>query len=138
MTQRELVRERRAPGRPPQQERGQRRVEAILDAAAEAVAEVGVAGLTMQEVVRRSGATSGSLYHFFPDRDALLRALAARHVERLREVVEPAATLAPEGWERLGVEQRVERFVGPMLDYVEQNADVLAVMDATAPAAGQK
>ena len=126
-----------AVGRRPRQERGQRRVDSILDAAAEVVAEAGVGGTTMQAVGRRARATVGSLYHFFPDRDALVRALAARHVERLRVVMRPAADLAPEEWARLTVEERVERFVGPLLDYVGANADLLAVMAATAPGGPQ-
>jgi AcrR family transcriptional regulator len=121
-------------GRRPRQERGQRRVEAVLDAAAEAVAESGVAGLTMQDVGRRSGTTAGSLYHFFPDREALLRALGARHVERLRAAMAPAAELAPEDWARLSIDERVDRFVGPVLDYVDANADLLPIMGAAAPA----
>jgi AcrR family transcriptional regulator len=46
----------------------------------------------MQAVAQRSGTASGSLYHFFPDRDAVLRGLAERHVRGLRGVL--AATQA--------------------------------------------
>lgn len=84
-----------AAGRQPCQARGQRRVDSILDAAADLIAEVGVAGATMQAVGRRAGATAGSLYHFFPDHDALVAALAARHVERLCEAWLPAADSRP-------------------------------------------
>lgn len=37
-------------------------------------------------------------------------------------------------WARLTVEERVEWFVGPLLEYVGVNTDVLAVLAATAPA----
>ena len=70
--------------RRPQQERGQRRVDAILDAAAELVAAGGIAAATMHRVAQRSRTAIGSMCHFFPDREAVLRALALRHTQALR------------------------------------------------------
>lgn len=67
------------PRRQPQQERGERRVEEILDAAEAVIAEVGVETATTNAIAERAGASVGSLYHFFPNKDAIIRALSARY-----------------------------------------------------------
>src|SRR5688500_16639151 len=73
-----------AGGRAPRQARGQRRVDEILDAAESLVGEVGLADASVQEIARRAGASVGSMYHFFPTKDAILAALVERHAGRLR------------------------------------------------------
>ena len=37
-------------------------------------------GLTVQALAERAGTSKGSLYHFFPDVAAVLRALGERHL----------------------------------------------------------
>lgn len=64
----------------PQQERSRRRVAALLDAAAHEFAEHGFAGSTTTAVAARAGVPIGSLYQWFPDKDALLYGLAERHL----------------------------------------------------------
>lgn len=110
--------------RRPQQERGQRRVDAILDAAAAIVAEEGVPAATMHTIARRSGTTIGSMYHFFPDRDAILVALAERHGHAIREM---ALGLATVDWSQLSLEAAVDRYVETCIDYVRQHPDLLRV-----------
>ena len=121
-------------GRRPRQERGQRRVEAILDAAAEAVAESGVARLTMQDVGRRSGTTAGSLYHFFPDREAVLHALGERHARRLEALAATLRATPQAEWARLATPLAVDRFLDPFLGYLADHPDLLQMMRADAPA----
>jgi AcrR family transcriptional regulator len=58
--------------------------EALLDAAAAIVAADGPAAVTMVAVVRRAAVPSGSLYHRFPNRAALLGALWLRTVGRFQ------------------------------------------------------
>jgi len=58
--------------------------EKLLDAAAAIVAEEGPAAVTMVAVARRAGVPSGSLYHRFPSRAALMGALWLRTVERFQ------------------------------------------------------
>lgn len=96
----------RAP-RAPQQERGQRRVEQILDAAEAVFVEHGVGGATMQLIADRAAASVGSLYHFFPNKEAIVEALGARYAEAVRETNEQAMPLdlvhlpAPELFDRI-------------------------------------
>ncbi len=69
--------------RRPRQARGQERVEALLDAAAALLAEGGVEAVTTNAVAARADAHIGSLYHFFPNKQAILDALAERYVAEI-------------------------------------------------------
>ena len=65
--------------RAPVQERGRRRVQQLLDAAAEIVAESGVDNATTNAVAARAGTSVGVLYKFFPNKQAMVEALAERY-----------------------------------------------------------
>jgi len=67
----------------PQQSRGQQRLDLILDTAAELFAEIGYEAATTNAIADRAGISIGSLYRYFPDKDAILRALANRYYEQL-------------------------------------------------------
>ncbi|MCL2395683.1 MAG: TetR/AcrR family transcriptional regulator [Acidimicrobiaceae bacterium] len=60
----------------------------MLDATGELIDEVGYEHLTTQQVARRSGVSIGLVYHYFPDRLALVEALIARNSERFMAGVE--------------------------------------------------
>lgn len=62
----------------PQQERSIQRLEAILEAAIELFLEKGVAETTMSEIAVRAGISIGSLYQFFPQKAAVIKALHER------------------------------------------------------------
>ncbi|HVX07841.1 TetR/AcrR family transcriptional regulator [Humibacter sp.] len=68
----------------PAQERSLARIDALLDAAAAVVDEVGFDRLTTAQVAELSGASIGTVYRYFPDRIALLSALHDRAVLRYR------------------------------------------------------
>ncbi|HOW01015.1 MAG TPA: TetR/AcrR family transcriptional regulator, partial [Rhodoglobus sp.] len=67
----------------PVQARSTARLTALLDAAAAVVDEIGFERLTTAMVAERAGASIGTVYRYFPDRIALLQALAARNLERV-------------------------------------------------------
>ena len=69
--------------RMPRQRRSQERLARIVHAAGELCAERGVDAVTMDAIAERAGTSIGSLYQFFPNRDALLHALAERNVADL-------------------------------------------------------
>ena len=76
--------------RVPQQDRGQRRIERILDAAAEVIGEVGVEAASTNAIAARAATSVGSLYQFFPNKDAIVQALALRYTAmfgRLKETI---------------------------------------------------
>lgn len=68
--------------RRPVQARSQRTVEKILDAAAHIFGQRGYAGTT-NHVAERAGISIGSLYQYFPNKDALLVALHDRHLNQV-------------------------------------------------------
>lgn len=65
--------------RMPTQRRSRERVERMLAAATELIAEKGSDALRMGEVAERAGVSIGSLYQFFPDKAAVIRTLAERY-----------------------------------------------------------
>lgn len=67
--------------RTPRQERSRHTVECLLAAAAQVFAAEGYANTTTNHIAARAGVSIGSLYQYFPSKDALLLALAERHVE---------------------------------------------------------
>ena len=59
----------------PATEKGRATRERILQAAAELVAEKGAAAMSLDDVRARTGASRSQLYHYFDDRDDLVRAV---------------------------------------------------------------
>jgi AcrR family transcriptional regulator len=74
-------------------------VDAILAAADALFAEVGFEAATTNAIAARGGMAIGSLYQFFPDKAAILHALAERYLADLRAVADamlgPDAALLP-------------------------------------------
>ncbi|MBC7592212.1 MAG: TetR/AcrR family transcriptional regulator [Salinibacterium sp.] len=67
----------------PVQARSTARLTALLDAAAAVVHDIGYERLTTAMVAERAGASIGTVYRYFPDRIAVLQALAARNLSRV-------------------------------------------------------
>ena len=64
----------------PRQSRSEETVAAILEGAAQVLEAGGLAGFTTNAVAERAGVSIGTLYQYFADKQALLRALAEREV----------------------------------------------------------
>ena len=69
--------------RKPRQARSQERVNRILDVAEELFASQGYAATTTNAIAAHAQVPIGSLYQFFPDKTAILQALALRYAEML-------------------------------------------------------
>ncbi len=97
--------------REPKRERGKQRVAALLDAGAELFAEKGYEATTMTEIAQRAGAAIGSLYQFFPSKEALAEALFDRYAERSKasfaDVEARAQGLRPAGLADLLVDHKL-------------------------------
>lgn len=83
----------------PIQQRGADRLNALLDAAATIVDEIGFDRLTTAMIAERSGASIGTVYRYFPDRIAVLQALRERAIARFRgRIVTLIETETPSSW----------------------------------------
>jgi AcrR family transcriptional regulator len=78
--------------RVPQQARGERRLAKILDAGEKVFAQVGYDAATTNAIARQAKTSIGSLYQFFPNKEAILQAVAARYLDQLREVLDAVLT----------------------------------------------
>jgi AcrR family transcriptional regulator len=69
------------PRKRPRQARSRLTVEAILDAAAHVFERHGYAAGTTNRIAQRAGISIGSLYQYYPNKDAVLVALVDRHLD---------------------------------------------------------
>ncbi|XAP79738.1 TetR/AcrR family transcriptional regulator [Citromicrobium bathyomarinum] len=83
--------QRARPRKQPSQARARHTVDAIVEAAARILEEHGHGGFNTNAVAERAGVSIGTLYQYFPDKDALLGALIGRETARLLAEVESAA-----------------------------------------------
>jgi AcrR family transcriptional regulator len=117
-----------SPRRIPRQPRGRRRVSQLLDAAAAVISSVGYDAATMTAIAAKAGAPIGSLYQFFPNKEAITHALRTeygKHYEAELTSLEAEAR-------QLRLEQVVGRLIQLTADFVESHPAFLALMDAPA------
>ncbi|MFO7974232.1 MAG: TetR/AcrR family transcriptional regulator [Candidatus Hydrogenedentota bacterium] len=76
------------PRRSPLQYRSKRTVAKILDATAELLDDEGPENLTTERVAERSGVNIATFYHYFPNKLALLHALAQQFADQQQERVD--------------------------------------------------
>jgi AcrR family transcriptional regulator len=107
------------------QERGRRRIAHILDVAAEVFAELGYEAATTNAIAARAGMSPGSLYQYFPNKEAIAEALAERYVDEMRATHEVA--LDP-GNASLPLEDMVDRIVDPLVAFNVANPAAKALL----------
>jgi len=112
----------------PRQKRGRRRVDTLLCAAAEEIGALGYDASTMSSIAARAGAAIGSLYQFFPHKDAIAHALRQGYCNQFELMWEPLAVEA----NRLTLKELVERLVDTTVAFVESHPAFLALLDAPA------
>jgi len=74
---------RMTPRKRPRQERSKATVDSILAATARVLVREGFDGLTTNAVAEKAGVSIGSLYQYFPNKEALVSALIERHLEEM-------------------------------------------------------
>ena len=74
--------------RTPVQERSSVTVHQILKAASELLATESLEQITTSRVAQAANVSVGGLYRFFPDKQSIIDAIAVKHVEDLRSVLE--------------------------------------------------
>ena len=103
-------------GRAPSRRRGHERVAALLSAASDCFVEKGFDATTMTEIAARAGASIGSLYQFFPTKEALAEALITSHANGLNEHMEQLVVQTG-GWT---TEELAARLLRTFADYRKQ------------------
>lgn len=73
--------------RKPRQARSQERVNRILDVSEELFASQGYAATTTNAIATHAQVPIGSLYQFFPDKTAIVQALALRYADKLHQAL---------------------------------------------------
>jgi AcrR family transcriptional regulator len=76
-----------SPRKHPTQQRAQATVDAIIDAASQILIAFGYDKTTTARVARRAGVSVGSLYQYFPNKEALVAALIDKHAGELVDTV---------------------------------------------------
>ena len=74
--------------RQPKQERSRQTVDVVLDGVQRVLRREGARAITTNRIAEAAGVSVGSLYQYFPDKQAIFAALHDRHVEQVREVME--------------------------------------------------
>lgn len=110
----------------PRQERGERRVAELLEAAEAVIAETGYEAATMSAIAGRAGAAIGSLYQFFPNKACLTQALRAEYAKQFDGLYAPlakhAGTLSPE--------MLAGRLIDLTVHFVDTHPALPALLDA--------
>lgn len=73
--------------REPKQRRSRQTVEAVLDAVRRVLRRHGAEGITTNRVAEAAGISIGSLYQYFPEKQAIFMALHDRHVDEVRHMI---------------------------------------------------
>ena len=104
------------PRKRPIQARARHTVEALLEGAAQVFEKLGYAQTTTDRIAQRAGVSVGSLYQYFPGKDAILVALAERHAdESLAMVRRKLGAEAPEPLEDLPLETILYDFLQALI-----------------------
>jgi AcrR family transcriptional regulator len=99
---------------PRRQARGQKRIAQLLRAAGEVFAELGYEQATTNAIAARAGVSPGTLYQFFPNKQAMAEALANEYARKDEEIHVTALDFDPRD---LTVREIVSRTVGPFLAF---------------------
>lgn len=96
----------------PRQSRSQQTVDLILDTAAELFVNIGYENATTNAIAEKAKISIGALYRYFPDKDAVLKALAERYQSQVRLLF---ATLFVADAKYLPPEILLDRLIDPFL-----------------------
>ena len=110
---------------PRRQERGRRRIEHVLDVASAVFADVGYETATTNSIAAAADMSPGSLYQFFPNKEAIAEALAARYVDGLQATHDVAlsADIAT-----LTLDEVIDRIVDPLITFHLANPGAHALL----------
>jgi AcrR family transcriptional regulator len=114
--------------RAPQRKRGHERVASLLSAAADTFVEKGYDAATMTEIAARAGASIGSLYQFFPTKEAVAQALMGGHAEALYTKIGQLSARAAQ-W---GNEELAGQLIRLFMDFRRQQPSFVVLTEVPA------
>jgi AcrR family transcriptional regulator len=97
------------------QARGRQRMTDILDAALALFAENGYERTSTNAIAARAGMSPGSLYQFFPNKEAIAEALSGHLVERMRAA--HGSAFDPSRVTDLALDELIDRIVDPLIAF---------------------
>jgi AcrR family transcriptional regulator len=100
--------------RVPQQARSRALIQRVLDSAEELLAGEGVEALTTTRIAAEANVAVGSLYQYFPDKRAIVDALAARYLDEFEGLMDEMAERA--AGERWQADDLVDRLIDAYAD----------------------
>ena len=98
----------------PRQARGEQRIAAILQAAAQVFYEVGFDAATTDMIARRAQTAIGSLYDFFPNKEAIAQRLSEQFCEDMRVLFEGILT---DELVQVPLSQLIDDILDPLVQY---------------------
>src|SRR5277367_20978 len=100
----------------PQQKRGEDKVNRLLEAAASVIAEFGYDATTMTIIAERAHTSIGSLYQFFPNKEAVTQALRLKYVQVFEQALKVGLVNNISQAEEL-----TDLIMSAMLNFIEQH-----------------
>ncbi|MBL8932926.1 MAG: TetR family transcriptional regulator [Archangium sp.] len=97
----------------PTQARAQHTVNAILRATAHILKTKGYAECSTNAVAKKAGVSIGSLYQYFPSKEALITALAEEHAQKARDLM--LESIAAAAAQPRSVEEMVRAYIAAMV-----------------------
>jgi len=115
------------PRKQPRQARSQVTVDAVFEATIQVLLNDGPQRLTTTRVADRAGVSVGTLYQYYPNKQALLYAVLLRHLARVEETVAAAARAMHHAPLAAMVAAVVEAFVRAKTERIEEARALYAV-----------
>jgi len=126
-------RTRTVPRKMPKQQRSKETVDVILAATARVLVKEGFDRASTNRIADAAGVSIGSLYQYFPSKEALVAALVERHIETMSEALEAQmAALA-----HAPVAEVVRRMVVLMLEAHAVEPELHRVLNEQVPRVGR-
>ena len=115
------------PRRLPIQKRAVARTRLIFDTTAKLLEEVGIEDLTTILIAKNMGISVGSLYHYFPNKHAILHGLGAQWLDEMTQALEDLEQL---DYQSLSLTEFVEQSIDRILLVYQNQRAVLPLMEA--------
>ncbi len=112
----------------PRQDRARLTVDVILTATKRVLAEGGRGQATTNRIAEVAGVSIGSLYQYFPNKDALIDIVQSREKESFREHLEPRF----EAMFDLSLREAAHGIVGLLIDYHRDARDIHSALQEPA------